>query len=82
MPVGLYHKQIVKPGVLNVIVGSWKYWPLAVSVTNPVLAVCGKLAALLPAHIPVVTVGGVADAVSAPSGTGALSPRKLAASNA
>ena len=40
-----------------------------------------RFAAELPVHLPVVGVGGVVNAVSAPSCTGALSPRKLALSN-
>ena len=40
-----------------------------------------KLAALLPVQLPAASVGAVVDAVSAPSGTGALSAVRFAASN-
>ena len=44
------------------------------------LGVCEKFAALLPSHIPDVSVGGVADATKGPNGLGELSARKLALS--
>ena len=85
-PVGINHMQIENPVVLLiVIVGTLKYCPYVTSLTNPVakpeLLANAKFAAELPAHIPDVSVGGVAEAVSAPRGLGALSARKLALSN-
>ena len=61
--------------------GRLKYCPIAVSVDFFVLPTCKKFAALLPVHAPVVTVGGVVEAVSAPRGTGALSATMLPMSN-
>ena len=44
------------------------------------LVACKKWAAELPAHIPAPDTGGVAETVSEPSGLGALSAVRLAAS--
>ena len=85
--VVIYQEQTEKAAIDgNVIVGNWKYCPLAVSELKPVLPVCVNKAALQhvpPVHGPALcTVGAVVEAVSWPRGLGELSASILPASNA
>jgi hypothetical protein len=77
---GMNHMQIDKAEDVSEMFGNWKDRPLTKSLDHQLPAVSEKLAAELPCHAPGVEVGGVAEAFNAPSGVGALSAVRFAAS--